>query len=52
MKEAIGAFVALGTAFIGASIVYQVVKKDSQGPKVVDTVVGGLKSLSGDLFKG
>lgn len=52
MKDAIGALVALGTAFIGASIVYQVVKKGSQGPTVVKTIGDTVKGLSGDLFKG
>lgn len=52
MREAIAGFVTVATAFISASIVYQIVKPGSQGPAVVHDVTTFATSAAGDLFKG
>lgn len=52
MKEFVAGMVTVGLAFVGASVVYQIVKPGSQGPVVTGQVTTAATSLGGDLFKG
>jgi hypothetical protein len=51
MKEFITGAVTVATAFIGASIVYQIVKPGSQGPIVTGQIANTAYGLGGFLFK-
>lgn len=52
MGQVVAGLVAIGTLVVVAGIVYQVVKPNSQGPAVVKTVVGGVNTGLGTIFKG
>lgn len=51
-KEIVAGAVTVATAFIGAGIVYQVVKPGSQAPGEIQTLSSATTSLAGDVFKG
>lgn len=51
MREFLAAMVTIATAFIGASIVYQVVSKPG-GSTVVGDITQATTTLGADLFKG
>lgn len=52
MREFVAGAVTIATAFIAASVVYQIVKPGSQGPVVTGQLTGTATQLGGDLFKG
>lgn len=52
MREFVAGAVTVGLAFIGASVVYQIVKPGSQGPVVTGQFTTTATQLGGDLFKG
>lgn len=49
-REAVAGLVTIASAFIAASIVYQIVKPRSQGPAVIKSVTDATTQLGGLLF--
>lgn len=49
-REAVAGIVTIASAFIAASIVFQIVRPNSQGPAVVKTLVNGGTQFGGLLF--
>jgi hypothetical protein len=52
LKEIVAGAVTVATAFIGAGIVYQIVKPGTAAAGEIQTLSSTATSLGGDLFKG